>query len=157
VAPPSPTRRSSYDLKLCTENLVLSLEDDAPLSGTRATFLVDVMNPCWIFEAADLSQVRSIQASVGQLPFNFQLGDDVKKIPLPKPQTREGELEVRLDSCQGERVATLPLAPALARDDVTTLPQVTIAHKEGRHDLCLTFTRANVDPIWAIDSVQLLQ
>jgi hexosaminidase len=157
VAPPSPTRRSSYDLKLCTENLVLSLEDDAPLSGTRATFLVDVMNPCWIFEAADLSQVSSIQASVGQLPFNFQLGDDVKKIPLPKPQTREGELEVRLDSCQGERIATLPLAPALARDDVTTLPQVTIARKEGRHDLCLTFTRGNVDPIWAIDSVQLLQ
>jgi hexosaminidase len=89
------------------------------------------------------------------LPFNFQIGDAVNKIPLLKPQTREGELEVRVDSCQGERIASLPLAPAMARDDVTTLPQARIAAREGRHDLCLMFTRARVDPIWVIDSVQI--
>jgi hexosaminidase len=113
------------------------------------------MNPCWVFEGADLSQATSIQASVGQLPFNFQIGDAVNKIPLLKPQTREGELEVRVDSCQGERIASLPLAPAMARDEVTTLPQARIAPREGRHDLCLMFTRAHVDPIWVIDSVQI--
>jgi hexosaminidase len=159
-APPaaqSPTKRNSYDLKLCTQKLVLSLEDDAPLSGSRASFLVDIMNPCWIFEGADLSQVSQIQASVGQLPFNFQIGDAVNKIPLLKPQTREGELEVRLDNCEGERVASLPLAPALARDDVSTLPPARITARAGRHDLCLIFTRERVDPLWVIDSVQLLQ
>ena len=155
MAPLSATRRYSHELKMCTENLVLSLEDDAPIDGTRAVFLVDVMNPCWIFEGADLSQATAIQASVGQLPFNFQIGDAVNKIPLLKPQTREGELEVRVDNCQGERIASLPLAPAMARDDVTTLPQAKIAAREGRHDLCLMFTRARVDPIWVIDSVQI--
>jgi len=153
----SATKRNSHELKLCTEKLVLSLEDDAPLTGPRAVFLVDIMNPCWIYEGVDLSQGMSLTASVGQLPFNFQIGDALKKIPLPSPKTREGELEIRLDSCQGERVAVLPLAPAVQRNEVTALPPVPIGAHEGRHDLCFTFTRQKVDPMWAIDSVQLSQ
>ena len=53
-----------------------------------------------------------MRPSVGQVPFNFQIGDDVKTIPLPKPQTPAGELEVRIDSCEGEKIAVMPLAPA---------------------------------------------
>jgi len=153
----SSVKRRNQELKTCTEKLVLNLEDDAPIAGPRAVFLVDIMNPCWIFEGADLSGATAIQASVGQLPFNFQIGEAVKKIPLLKPQGREGELEVRLDSCEGERIAVLPLAPALARNDVTLLPPAKLSAREGKHDLCFQFTRASVEPIWAIDSVQLVQ
>ena len=60
------------------------------MQGERAVFLVDIMNPCWIYRGADLSEVDAIAASVGQVPFNFQIGDDVKKIPLRKPQSRGG-------------------------------------------------------------------
>jgi hexosaminidase len=152
----SDGRRNSHELSLCSENLVISLEDDAPVQGQRAVFLVDIMNPCWIYKQADLSQASALAASVGQLPFNFQIGDDVDKIPLRKPHSSAGELEVRLDSCAGEKIATLPLAPAAANYAVTQLPSAAIQARAGKHDLCFTFTQASVDPTWVIDTVELI-
>jgi hexosaminidase len=142
-------------MALCTDKIALSLEDDAPIAGDRAVFKVDIMEPCWLFKGADLSKANALVAAVGQVPFNFQIGDAVKEIPLHEPATVAGELEVRLDNCQGERIAVLPLAPAVENFAVTTLPAATIAPREGRHDLCLTFTRKSIDPIWTIDSIAL--
>src|SRR5581483_8468358 len=65
----SIARRSSQELKTCTSRLVLNLEDDAPVEGPRAIFLVDILNPCWIYEAVDLSHVTAVKAAVGQVPF----------------------------------------------------------------------------------------
>lgn len=148
-------RRSSHELKSCTGRLLLSLEDDAPVGGPRAVFSVDIMNPCWIYEAADLSHAVGITASVGQVPFNFQLGADVNTIKLSAPQSADGELEVRLDGCDGERLAALPLAPAVANDAVTQLPAAPIGHHDGVHDLCFRFTQRSLDPMWVLDWVQL--
>ncbi len=51
-----PGRRTSHELESCgSQKILLSLEDDAPVQGERAVFLVDVMNPCWIYRGADLS------------------------------------------------------------------------------------------------------
>jgi hexosaminidase len=151
-----PGRRTSHQLEPCSKNILLSLEDDAPVQGERAVFLVDVMNPCWIYRGADLSAVSAIAASVGQVPFNFQIGDDVKKIPLRKPQSAAGELEVRIDGCEGEKIATLPLAQAAQNYAVTELPPVALAKRAGQRDLCFMFTQAAVDPLWVLDAVQLV-
>jgi hexosaminidase len=151
-----PGHRTSYELESCSQKILLSLEDDAPVQGDRAVFLVDIMNPCWIYRAAELSDVGAIAASVGQVPFNYQIGDDIKKIPLRKPQTPAGELEVRIDSCEGEKIATLPLAPAVKNYAVTELPAAAIAKHAGPHDLCFMFTQAAVDPLWVLDAVQLV-
>jgi hexosaminidase len=150
-------RRPSQELKTCTDKLVLSLEDDAPIGGKRAIFLIDIMNPCWIFESADLSQASAVQAAVGQVPFNFQIGKDREAIKLAAPQTPAGELEVRLDNCEGQPIAVLPLAPAAANAAVTTLPAVRIPRTRGRHDLCFRFTQRTLDPLWALDWVQLVE
>jgi hexosaminidase len=153
---PQPGRRTSHELASCSEKILLSLEDDAPLQGERAVFLVDIMNPCWLYRDADLSQVTAIAASVGQVPFNFQIGDEIKMFPLRKPQTPAGELEVRMDGCEGEKIATLPLAPATKSQAVTQLAPVAIAKRTGPHDLCFTFTQAAIDPFWVLDAVQLV-
>jgi hexosaminidase len=150
-----PGVRRSQELRTCGDKLVLNLEDDAPLAGTRAVFLVDIMQPCWIYERADLSRVTQIVASVGQFPFNFQIGRDRDGIRLRPPATQEGELEIRLDSCEGELIATLPLAAAVASDAVTRLPPAAIRPRGGLYDLCLTFTGRGIDPMWAIDSLEL--
>jgi hexosaminidase len=142
-------------LALCTDKIAHSLEDDAPIGGERAVFKVDIMNPCWLFKGADLSKANALLASVGQVPFNFQIGAAVNEISLHEPQTALGELEVRLDSCEGERIAVLPLTPAVENFAVTTLPPANIEPREGRHDLCLTFTRKSIDPIWVIDSIEI--
>jgi hexosaminidase len=151
-----PGHRTSYELESCSKKILLSLEDDAPVQGERAVFLVDIMNPCWIYRAAELSDVGAIAASVGQVPFNYQIGDDIKKIPLRKPQTPAGELEVRIDSCEGQKIATLPLAPAVKNYAVTELPAAAIAKQAGAHDLCFMFTQAVLDPLWVLDAVQLV-
>ena len=152
---PQPNLSRSQEMRTCSDKLVLNLEDDAPLAGKRAVFLVDIMQPCWIYERADLSRVTQIDASVGQFPFNFQIGRDRDAIRLRAPATPEGELEIRLDSCDGELIASMPLAPAVASDAVTRLPPAAIRPRDGTHDLCLTFTGRGIDPMWAIDSIEL--
>jgi hexosaminidase len=52
-------------------------------------------------------QGRELTARIGQIPFNFQVGKDRDKIALHPPATPDGELEVRLDGCTGERIAAL--------------------------------------------------
>jgi hexosaminidase len=179
-APPGEfDRHASQDLQTCTDKVVLSLEDDAPVQGHRAIFLIDIVNPCWMFRSVDLSRGLSLQAAVGQVPFNFQIGKDRDAIRFAPPQTAAGELEVYLDSCpSGEpigpprgptaagpagettrlprrRIGVLPLAPAVGNNAVTALPSVRLPPAPGRHDLCFRFTQRTLDPLWALDWVQL--
>jgi hexosaminidase len=155
-AAPAGALRTSRELETCTQKIALLLEDDAPLHGPRATFLVDILNPCWIFRGAALDGVRAIEARVGQVPFNFQIGEDAGKIHFPRPRTPEGELEVRMDGCEGELLARIPLAPAGASESVTTLPPARIGPRGGHHDLCLRFAQPGLDPLWVLDSVRLV-
>jgi hexosaminidase len=150
-------RHMSQDLRSCTSKLLLNLDDDAPLKGPRAVFLVDIENPCWIFPAADLSGAVALTAAVGQVPFNFQIGKDRDAIVLDAPRTPAGELEVRLDGCDGTPIAVLPLAPAVDNDAVTELPAVPLPRLTGRHELCLRFAQHGLDPLWVIDWVQLAE
>ena len=147
--------RTSRQLKLCAGKLPLNLEDDGPIAGPRAVFLVDILQPCWIYEGADMPHALGLAVSVGQLPFNFQIGADRDKIVLHPPRTADGELEVRLDRCDGELLASLPLASAAASTGVTTLT-APLPPRIGRHDLCFTFTAKRLDPMWVVDWVQLL-
>ncbi|HET7202055.1 MAG TPA: family 20 glycosylhydrolase, partial [Steroidobacteraceae bacterium] len=152
---PSPDIRRSHELELCSDKLVLNLEDDAPVGGPRTRFLVDILDPCWTWRGVDLARGATLLADVGQVPFNFQVGKDRDAIRLRAPTTSSGELEVRVDSCEGPVVASLPLAPALAEDAVTRLPPATLAPRAGTQLLCFVFTAREVDPMWALDRVEL--
>ncbi len=157
--PPAPATgpvRRSQDLALCSDRIALNLEDDAPAQGPRAVFLVDIMNPCWIWRRARLDGVGAIEARVGQVPFNFQIGDDVTQIRFATPLTAQGELEVHAGTCDGELLARLPLAPAMRSQGVTTLPAAPIPARGGTHDLCLRFAQPRLDPLWVLDSVRLV-
>ena len=98
-------------------------------------FLVNITDPCWIWRGADLSQVKAIRATVGQIPFNFQIGEDAAKIPLHKPATKYGELEIRLDDCKGKVVASASLEPAVANYGLTPLPPIDLPsqRRAARH------------------------
>lgn len=148
-------RRTDTQLKLCSENIALSLEDDAPADGSRAVFLTDIQNPCWVYEDAPLDGVTAIEIDVGQIPFNFQIGRDIERIRFRPPATPAGEMEVRTGTCAGERIAVLPLGPAADNPAVTRL-RAPILPRQGRTDLCITYTARGPDPMWAIDAVQLV-
>jgi hexosaminidase len=151
----SQHRRAS-ELKLCSENIALGLEDDGPAQGARAIFPIDIQDPCWIFPGADLDAPRDFTAAVGSVPFNFQIGELVNKIRFAKPQTKHGELLVLLDQCDGEELARIPLASAVANSGVSTLPAAPLRRVGGKHDLCLRFAQPALQPLWALDWVQLM-
>src|SRR3546814_19756355 len=105
---------------LCSNAVPLRLEDDGPTEGVRRIHWVDIMKPCWIWKDAPLEGATRITAEVGQMPFNFAIGDDVKHITHEAPATPAGELKVRRDACDGQVLATVPLAAALGNSGVTT-------------------------------------
>ncbi len=149
-------RHMSQDLAPCTSSLLLNLEDDAPVQGPRAVFLLDIMNPCWLMNDVDLSGPMTLTAAVGQLPFNFQIGKDREAIHLDPARGAAGELEVRIDDCAGPVAATLDLAPAVDDDAVTVLAATPLPVVAGAtHRLCFRFAQHGLDPLWALDWVEL--
>jgi hexosaminidase len=147
VDPARTEWRRSQVLPLCTQKLALNL--DAPRDvQRRRPYLVDIMNPCWIYPDADLSAGGRLSVSVTRLPFNFQLGADAAKIVLHPPGTPEGELEAH-DGCAGPLLARLPLGPASHSAGDVVL-SASLAPLTGRHDLCLFFTQRKLDPMWVV-------
>jgi len=150
-------KRSSHQLRSCTNDIVLSWRTMRPCRVNGRRFLLDIMNPCWIYPAADLSRVTAVDAAVGPVAVRVSVGGRCTRPKLNPPQTPAGELEVRLDACDGERIAVLPLQPAVANNAVTELPAATVAHRDGTHDLCMKFTQRSHDPMWVLDWVRLVE
>lgn len=154
-APPANgARRYDHQMALCTEGLVLTLIDDAPVRGERAAFTLDIMNPCWTYQSADLSTGVTLEAAVGQVPFNFQIGADREKVHVRAAAPGAEALEVRIDGCEGPTVLVVPLTTARRSDGVTVV-RGELPPLVGSHDLCLTFAQPGIDPMWGIDWVRL--
>jgi len=148
-------RRASSELAQCSGKLVLRIEDDAPTPGPRAFYDVDLFDPCWTWARAPLDDAARVRVAVGQLPYNFQLYKDVANIvPRPAPSTPAGELLVR-DGCAGMLLASLSLDRARMNPAVSVL-EAELPPRSGAHDLCFVFSGEGHDPLWAIDTVELL-
>ncbi len=100
-------------------------------------------------------QGRELRAAIGQLPFNFQIGKDALSIRRGDSRTSTGELELYDDECRGEPLAVVPLGAAANNPAVTVIGPARIPPRPGRGDLCLRFARPAIDPIWAIQWVEI--
>lgn len=149
-------RRSDEELKLCSNAIALRLDDDAPKEGERRIFTMDIQAPCWTWEDAPLAGVHKIEVSVGNVPFNFQIGDEINNLTFGTPLTETGELVVFRGTCQGgEEIARMSLAPALGNHEVTTLSANLPAGLKPAN-LCFQFAQHGYEPLWGIDQVQLI-
>lgn len=144
-------RRASQQLAPCAGKLMLNLEDDYPAEGERARFLIDLLEPCWMWKAAPAA--TRVVLTVGQLPFNFQIGADREKIRFAPSADPAGAFEVR-QGCDGPLLATLSRKPALSNPGLTKL-EAPISLPAGG-DLCVRPTAPGPDPIWAVHSIELL-
>lgn len=148
----SIARRGTGELGLCTDGVGLLLEPRRADGGTGDAVAVDIMNPCWIYRSAELGTGARLAAAVVPLPFNYELGADLAKVRLGDGDARAAELEVRIDRCDSEPVARLPLP----RDPVTAiLPEVRLPPRPGRHDVCLRVVRPTLEPLWALEWVEI--
>jgi hexosaminidase len=149
----SAVRRSSNQLDSCSNGVGLLLEPAGEAS--RAPLAVDIMNPCWIYRDVELGGAGRVTAAVAALPFNYELGLDAAKIRVGDNRTPVGELEVHVDGCDTAILGVLPLAPAAGKDGITELPALQLPPLSGRHDVCLRFARPRLDPLWALDWVEI--
>ncbi|WP_255586502.1 family 20 glycosylhydrolase [Hephaestia mangrovi] len=154
AAPELLRTRSASEMELCSDAIPLRLEDDGPTDGVRKIHWADIMHPCWIWRAAPLDGVTRLTATVGRQPFNFAIGDDIKKVVFEQPTTPAGELKVRRDGCDGTVIATVPLAAATDTSGDATVSGV-IPPQHGAHDLCMTFAQTGPDPFWVLDRLTL--
>jgi len=149
-----PRTRDNHQLALCTTGDALNLEAPGPVdSDHRAVHLANIMNPCWIWKDAALDGVTGVTLTAGRMPFNFQIGDGVAKVPLSPSLTPDGEFEIRLDGCAGQVIAGGPM-PATGKDPEAHVA-AALRPTGGRHDLCVLFTRPKLDPWWALGSMTL--
>lgn len=166
ISAESLLRRDNRELALCSDEIALALEDDGPIDGARASFLVDIMKPCYRMRDVPVAPGAWLSASVGQLPFNFEIGSAIDTIRYKPPATTHGELNVHLEDCNGPLAASLPLDAAVDRHGTTELTPVrlrlaaaasarTSANTAKKVDLCFEFTQHGLDPFWVIDRVQL--
>jgi len=134
----SSERRASQELTLCTNKVALNL--DGQNAAQPGPYLVDAMNPCWIWPQADLSRFGQLRVAVTRLPFNFQIGADAAKIVLHPPSTPAGELEVarRRLRRRADRAALAGAGAAQRRR--SRCSRANCRRWPGAHDLCLGFT-----------------
>ncbi len=150
-------RRDSHDLDLCSDGIGLLLEPGTGSTSRGAPLAVDIMNPCWIYRGVELDRSRSLTAAVAPLPFNYEIGADAAKIRVGDSRTADGELEIHVDRCETPAVAAIALHDAAAHDGVTELPPVILPRRPGPHDICLRFARPRLDPLWALDWVEIAE
>lgn len=147
--------RTSHQLETCQNRLVLNLEDDDAGKGKgRAVILMDILNPCWIWRAADTSRGFDVTIHVASYPFNFQLGNHPEPVKVDAPTTKGGEFNIHLDTCDGPLIAALPLGDAGKNSGLSELKGALPA-RAGKHDLCLTFAQEAPPPQWALHDIRL--
>jgi hexosaminidase len=152
-------RRTSRELSLCSNGVPLLLEPAAAQlqthDGAFPIFALDIMNPCWIYHDVDLSHGAKLTASVGQLPFNFEIGADAQKIRVGDARSANGEMEVRVDGCDRAPSAVANLSPLALGAVEEVVQSVAIPAVPGHHDICIRFARPKLDPMWALDWVEI--
>lgn len=148
-------QRNDEALTMCTNALMLRLEDDGPADGDRAIFNVDIFNPCWEWNRADLGGIAGIEIRAGRIPYFFQLAHDEPARKFKPAQSAYGELVIRA-GCDGPALASLPLPQAPGSDGFLTL-KAPLPPQSGAQDLCMYFTGDTRPTMWTLDRVRLLR
>ena len=146
--------RSDEALAMCSNSLLLRLEDDGPADGDREIFNVDIFDPCWLWNRADLDGIAAIEVRAGRIPYFFQLAHDEDHRKFRPAQRAHGELEVRA-GCDGAVLATAPLPAAPDKDGFITL-RAPLPPRTTTQDLCLYFTGDTRPAMWTLDHVRLV-
>ncbi|WP_049620661.1 family 20 glycosylhydrolase [Frateuria defendens] len=117
-------------------------------------YAVNVFDNCQRWPDAVLDGIGTIHFELARLPRNFQLAHEAKLVVQRASDTPHGELEVRVDRCDGPPLAQVPLP-----DPATTPARFTLTAplpaQRGAHTLCLLFAAPTDGPLYAFARVAL--
>ena len=146
--------RNTAELENCPgSDFGLRVQPTPDATSLAPSYLINVFDNCRIYRAARLDGVGGLRVDVARLPRNYALAHDAKLVVEHKANTPQGELSVRLDTCQGKALATVPL-PAGGPSRFTL--RGAWAAQAGVHDLCLVFTSPIDGPLYGIGEASLL-
>lgn len=149
-------RRSSSQLDSCPGvdlSLRLPLTADSP--ARSPAYDVDLLNSCYIYRKALLSEGSALRFAVARLERNFLLANRKNQVKSYPAKTPFGELVVYLDHCEkGPELARISL-PDPAASEARLEFAAAIPPVPGEHDLCLIFTAPTTGPLYVIDAVNL--
>ncbi|MGQ4583232.1 family 20 glycosylhydrolase [Lysobacter sp. F60174L2] len=147
-------RREDEELAMCSQGLMLRLEDDGPFDGPRAIYNVDIFNPCWLWSDAPLDGIGAVDVVAGRIPYYFQLAGDEPNRRFQPARSAHGELELR-DGCEGGLLASVPLPAEPDANGFVTLRAPLPARHPASADLCIVFTGDTRPTMWVVDRVAL--
>lgn len=148
--------RTSNQLHVCPgDNLGLRLPLTPDSLAVAPVYNVNLLNSCYIYPDALLTDVMALHFDIARLPRNFGLANRKNQLKTHAPRTAFGELVVYQGRCEaGAELARVPLADPAKSDNRQSL-DVPIAPRAVEHDLCFMFTGAASGPLYAIDKVEL--
>ncbi len=144
TAPPSRSRRSTRSRS----------EPRAGNVAVAPVFGLDLLNSCYIYPKALLSDVKTLQVEIARLPRNFGLANRKNQLKTYPAQSPFGELIVYQDRCEGAEIARAAL-PDPAKSANRQQFELPIAQLRDEHDLCFLFTGSPNGPLYAVESVRL--
>jgi hexosaminidase len=151
---PTLRTRSTGELENCPgSDFRLRVQPLPDATTMTPTYLINVFDACRVYRAARLDGIVAIRVEAATLPRNFQLAHDTKLVVSHPATAAQGELVVRMDSCKGKELASLPLPT----DQPSTFTlNGAMAKQAGTHDLCLVFTSPITGPIYGVGEVTLV-
>jgi hexosaminidase len=149
----STLRRDSRELDACNGSAGIQMEQDPPRNAERPVFRVVYSHPCWLYRDAELDRFAGLSVGVGSIPYIFRSQQRPMVMPtVAHPE--DGLLEVRLDSCKGDLLTRIRLAPAYGKDGVTTLTAEPLAAVHGTHTLCFAVQSEDPNRVWLLNFIQ---
>lgn len=151
---PSLRTRSTGELENCPgSDFRLRVQPTPDSTSMAPTYLINVFDNCRMYRAAKLDDIAAIRVETASLPRNYALAHEAKLVKAYKSATPQGELVVRMDSCKGKELASLPLP---TDQPATFTLKGALAKQAGTHDLCLVFTSPITGPIYGVGAVTLV-
>ncbi|MGN7726856.1 beta-N-acetylhexosaminidase [Luteimonas sp. 22616] len=147
-------QREDEALAMCSQGLMLRLEDDGPFDGPRAIYNVDIFNPCWLWRDAPLDGIGAVDVVAGRIPYYFQLAGDEPNRRFRPARSPHGELEVR-NGCEGDLLASVPLPAEPDANGFVVLRARLATPHPATADLCIVFTGDTRPTMWVVDRVAL--
>lgn len=135
--------------------LLLRLEDDGPAEGERAIFNVNIFNPCWLWQGADLQGITTVRVRAGQIPYYFQLAHDEPARTFSPARSAHGEMDVLAGNCAGKPLVSVPLPAKPGAEGFITLDATLPRALKGKQNLCVRFTGDTRPTMWVLDSMTL--
>ena len=150
-------RFSGSDTRNCPGiDFRLRLQPTPDANSVQPVYPVNLFNTCQIIPATRLDGIDAITVDAVRLARNYALAGEQKLVVSRPHATPHGELEVRLDRCDGEMVATMPLPDPASSAPSFTL-DASLPARTGERELCLILTAPIDGPLYGLGRASLIE